>query len=524
MAFRRRRYRRPRRPKWRGRRKHLYWRRKYYRGHRRWRRRGLYPRQRTSTVRYYPSRRRKRISVRGWEPLGNVCPTDSARAEATPYIDLDKEDVDIFNTDSGTGGDGLGAQWHGQWGHHFFTFYSLLIRAKYYFNYWSSDWEGYDYLQFLGGYIWLPRMPSFSWMFYLDSSIQSNPKDQTTPENKYKFDKSWVHPGILLNRPGSRILLSTLQSRGRSLFRKMKVRPPAGWEGTYRMDVAQDFLLFHWSWTTVNLTSSFYDFYCQRKRDPTKTDSQCVANPWFMGEKTLYDQVQHFSEDNEAKKFSSQLKNNLAKFKNDSRSAWVNRKLYVKSDCKPNNVHNNIPSNFHNWGPFLPQNVLFDLSFGNSVYFRYKLFFKVSGDSLYRRLPSVRCKDNVIPPCPGFSDNNCPEVQTRSILKKRKLATIYDILPGDLDETGLLTERAYERITGSHRSEQSTPMVSIPYRRKPSPKRVRIREPSGIRKRKRARELLRILLERRGESRGGGPPPNPPPVREPLDLLLNFPK
>nr|ASA48565.1 ORF1 [Torque teno Leptonychotes weddellii virus 1] len=521
MVFRRRRYRRPRRSRWRGKRRTRYWWRKYHRGHRRWRRRGLYPRQRTATVRYYPSRRRKRISVRGWEPLGNVCPSDSARTEATPYLDLDKDSVDIFSENSGSGSNG--ASWHGQWGHHFFTFYSLLIRAKYYFNYWSSDWEGYDYLQFLGGYLWLPRMPSFSWMFYLDSSIQSNPKDQSIPENKYKYDKSWVHPGILLNRPGSRILLSTLQSRGRSLFRKMKVRPPAGWEGTYRMDAAQDYLLFHWSWTTVNLTSSFYDFYCQRKRDPSKTTSQCIANPWFMGEKETFEAVQNRSQDNEAKKYSKQLQENLNKWKVDSRAAWVNRALYIKSDCSSaTGQDDKLPGNFHNWGPFLPQNVLFDLSFGNSVYFRYKLYFKVSGDSLYRRLPSVRCKDNVIPPCPGFTDNNWPEIPNRSILRKRKLPTIYDILPGDLDETGNLTERAYERITGPNRYNEPTRMGDVPHREPPR-KRDRIREPEG-QKAKASQGAHKKKMERRREPGGGGPPPHPPPVTEPLDLLLNFPK
>nr|WCS65821.1 ORF1 [Torque teno Leptonychotes weddellii virus 1] len=520
MVFRRRRYRRPRRPRWRGKRRKFYRRRKFHRRH--WHRRGLYPRQRSSTVRYYPSRRRKRISVRGWEPLGNVCPADCASVEATPYIDLDMDSVDIFRTNSGTSPNG--AQWHGQWGHHFFTFHSLLNRSKYFFNYWSSDWEGYDYLSFLGGYIWLPRKPSFSWMFYLDTSIQSNPKDMTIPENKYKYEKSWVHPGIMLNRPGSKILLSTLQSRGRSLFRRISVRPPAGWEGSYRMDVAHDYLLFHWSWTTVNLTSSFYDFYCQRKRGKDDPD-QCIANPWFMGEKATYDKVQGWSSDHGQAKHNSQtLMNNLNKFHFDSRAAWVNRKLYVKADCSTTVGQDKVPGNFHNWGPFLPQNVLFDLSFGNSIYFRYKLFFKVSGDSLYRRQPSTRCKDGVIPPCPGFTDNNCPEIPTHSILKKRTPPSIYDILPGDLDETGMLTERAYERITGSDRDRLSTPMVSVPYHRVPSRKRVRIREPSGVRKRKRARQLLRILLERRGEPRGGGSPPDPPPITEPLDLLLNFPK
>nr|WCZ58217.1 ORF1 [Torque teno Leptonychotes weddellii virus 1] len=518
MVFRRRRHRRPRRSRWRGKRRPFYWRRKYHRGHGRWRRR--YPRQRTATVRYYPSRRRKRISVRGWEPLGNICPGDSAKAEATPYLDLDVEDYNIFESNS----DKNSAQWHGQWGHHFFTFKSLLLRAKYYFNYWSGDWEGYDYLSFRGGYIWLPRMPSFSWMFYLDNSIQSNPKDGTgIPERKYDSEKSWIHPGILLNRPGSRLMISTLQSRKGAFYRKLKVRPPAAWEGQYRMDVAQDFLLFHWGWTTVNLTSSFYDFFCQRKKAATTAD-QCLQNPWFMGEGESFNQAQNNWNNNEAKVNSLTVKNNLLKFKYDTRAAWINRKLYVKSDCSNTGSSDHIPGNFHNWGPFLPQNVLFDLSFGNSVYFRYKLYFKVSGDSLYRRLPSQPCKASVIPPCPGYTDNDCPEIQTRSILKKRKPPTIYDILPGDLDEHGILTERAYERITGSNRDKLSTPMVSIPYRGDPPRKRVRIREPLGVRKRKRARELIRILLERRGDARGGGPPPNPPPVAEPLDLLLNFPK
>nr|WCS65306.1 ORF1 [Torque teno Leptonychotes weddellii virus 1] len=511
--YRRRRYRHPRRSRWRGRRCGKYWRRKYHKRH--YGRRRGYPRQRTAYVRYYPSRRRKRISVRGWEPLGNICPRDAASAEATPYMDLDVPEQDPKSTNACNG------TWHGQWGHHFFTFRSLLTRARYYFNYWSSDWEGYDYLSFRGGYIWLPRMPSFSWMFYLDRSIQSNPKEDA-PEAKYTSDKSWVHPGILLNRPGARIILSTLQSRGRSLYRKIKVTPPDGWEGNYRMDVAMDYLLFHWSWTTVNLTASFFDFYCQHKRAAEYTD-QCEQCPWFMAEKRAWDEAQGKSYLNEDVK---KVYDELAKYKVDPRSVWVNRKKYIKSDCGQPGT--GAPGNFHNWGPFLPQNVLLSYANGNSIYFRYKLFFKVSGDSLYRRLPSWPCKDSVIPPAPGSKNNPCGDFSPRSILKKRKRVKVppscYDILPGDLDEGGILTDRAYRRITGSGGCDQSTSMVSIHHRGDPPSKRVRFREPLGIRKRKRARELIRILLGGRGESRGGGPPPNPPPVTEPIDLLLNFPK
>nr|ASA49049.1 ORF1 [Torque teno Leptonychotes weddellii virus 1] len=522
MVWRRKkRYRKPRRSRWRGRRKHLYWRRRH---HWPYRRRRRYHRHRTATVRYYPSRRRKRISVRGWEPLGNICPGDAASAEATPYKDLDEYEIDIENTDQSSSN--KYGQWHGQWGHHFFTVRSLLLRAKYYFNYWSSDWEGYDYIQFRGGRIWLPRMPGFSWIFYLDPSIQSNPKE-SDPEPKYKYDTSWVHPGILLNRPGSRLMISTFQQPYKSFFRSLLVKPPSGWEGVYRIDQAMDYLLFHWSWSTCNLTSSFYDFYCQRRRqarenDPRKAD-KCTQRPWFMGEKDQWSQMGKFITDGYAKMCKDTL-NIIRMNKQDTRAVWVNRKKYIKSDCIDTAAKDNAPSNFHNWGPFLPQNVLTDYVSGNSVYFRYKLWFKVSGDSLYRRLPSQPCKDAVIPPAPGTSENPCGKIPTRSILKRRTPPTIYDILPGDLDEGGLLTDRAYRRITGSSGPDQPTAMVTVPHRRVPSRKRVRIREPIGVCKRKRARQLIRHKRGGGEEDGGGGPPPDPPPVTEPLDLLLNFPK
>nr|ASA49065.1 ORF1 [Torque teno Leptonychotes weddellii virus 1] len=510
MAYRRRRRRAPRRSRWRHRRRPYYWRR-YHRGYHRRRRR--YPRLRTAQVRYYPSRRRKRISVRGWEPLGNICPTDSASAEATPYKDLDVPPYKVENTEQCKG------QWHGQWGHHYFTFRSLLLRANYYFNYWSGDWEGYDYLSFKGGYIWLPRMPGFSWMFYLDPAIQSNPTEDE-PEGKYKADKSWVHPGIFLNRPGARLMLSTLQSKGRNFYRKLKVTPPSNWEGNYRMDVAMDYLLIHWSWTTVNVTSPFYDFWCQNKAGRIDAD-QCNQCPWWIADKEF---SKYRNESFMTGQGADKLYEEINKFHQDSRSAWVNRKKYIKSDCTNTGGKDKAPANFHNWGPFLPQNVLLSYQTGYSLYFRYKLYFKVSGDSLYRRLPSTPCTDTVFPPAPGTSKNPCPEISPRSILKKRRPPSIYDILPGDLDEGGLLTDGAYRRITGSSGAHESTPMVSIPHTRVTSRKRVRIREPDGIRKRKRARQLIRLHSGGRGEPGGGGPPPNPPPVTEPLDLLLNFPK
>nr|WCS65777.1 ORF1 [Torque teno Leptonychotes weddellii virus 1] len=513
MVFRRRRYRRPRRSKWRGRRRSWY--RKYHRRHF-WRRRRHF-RRRTAPVRYYPSRRRKRISVRGWEPLGNICYKSSASAEATPYDDLDTTDYNIFNSTQGC--DGLKGQWYGQWGHHFFTLQNLIRRSQYYFNYFSSDWQGYDYVSFKGGWIWLPRLPAISWMFYLDNSPQSNPQEPM-PEAKYKYDKSWVHPGILLNRPGSKLLINVLQQPYRSLFRRIRVVPPPVWEGTYRIDAALQYLLFHWSWTTVNLSAPFFDYYCSRQGGDQAHRDTCIERPWFICCRDTWKQKMN---DNswDGRQQHIEVVKKLTDGSTDSRAAWVNRKFYIKSDCvNTPNAQSKFPSNFWNWGPFLPQNVLTGQAYEASVYFRYKLLFQFSGESLYRKPPSKECDGALYPPAPGES---CNKISSHSIYKKRPLST-NDILPGDLDEDGLLTERAYQRITRPDRDIQSTGLECISNQHLPPRKRVRFRESSGVLRRKRARQLIRVLLGGRGESRGGGPPPNPPPIREPLDLLLNFPK
>nr|WCS65382.1 ORF1 [Torque teno Leptonychotes weddellii virus 1] len=511
---RRKRWRKPRRSRWRRGRRYLYRRGRFH-----WRRyhgRRRHFRSRTAPVRYYPSRRRKRISVRGWEPLGNLCISDIASSEANPYDDLDKESSDPRKSECNQGS----AKWHGTWGHHFFTMHNLLIRSKYYFNYWSSDWEGYDFMQFLGAHIWLPRMPFVDWIFGADSSIQSNPTEQG-PEAKYRNEKSWFHPGILLNRPGSKLMLSTAKASKKPFYRHLYVKPPSNWEGVHRMDQGLNYLLFHWYWTVCNLTSPFFDFYCERTRKGEP--DTCTQTPWFICEQTAWEKAETQRVPGLDKCKNSYMR--IDTRKQDPRSIWVNRDAYLKSDCTNVESTSHVPANFHNWGPFLPQNVITDRTYQSSFYFRYKIYFKVSGDTIFRRLPSAPCKDATIPGAPGFDDKNCGEISTRSILKRKKRPlSISDILPGDLDSDGILTERAYQRIVRSHRDYQPAGMGDLTCRLPPT-KRVRIREPPGIRKRKRARQLIQLLLGGRGEPGGGGPPPNPPPIRgEPLDLLLNFPK
>nr|WCS66149.1 ORF1 [Torque teno Leptonychotes weddellii virus 3] len=501
MVFRRRRKRWPRRGRWRGRRRRYYWRRRGYHWYHR-RRRGHF-RHRHAAVTYTPSHRHKTLVVRGWEPLGNVCVDTIAKTEATPYLDLDAPMT--INESTGLKSAPTNAKWSGSWGHHWFTLRTLLQRSQFYFNTFSSDWQGWDYVAFRGGYIWLPRNTVTSWMFYYDKTIQTNTTEMT---NKYKNDKTWFHPAIWLNRPGTVLIPSLHLQRTARLWKRVRIRPPPIWEGQYRMDQALDFILTHWGWTVTDLEHAFYDIWCESIDTLKRTTNICNQEPWFIPPDSgggVKEKAAHLN---------FKKKNPTA----DPRSIWVDRSHYLKSDCANQGT---VQPNNANWGPFLPQGVAFSAGREVSFFFRYKFYFKLSGDSVYRRLPAGPA-ETTVPPAPLNSEFTGGEVPSRSILKKRKKPlSIYDILPGDLDEGGILTDRALARITGSLHSGDD---VRTPH--KPPNKRVKF----YISPRQRRKRILRVISKLRGamggrdQPGGGGPPPSPPRRREPLDLLLNFPK
>nr|WCS65945.1 ORF1 [Torque teno Leptonychotes weddellii virus 2] len=450
-----RRWRRPRRryhrrywrhfPRWRHWRRRKHWRRRHFRS-------------RPAAVRYYPAKRHKKLVVSGFEFLGNVCSTTTAKDEAKPYELLDL--VDVSDAQKLTqAAMKLGSQWQGSWGHHYFSFRQLLTRAQYYFNTFSTDWRTYDYIQFLGGYIWLPRQYYLDWMFYIDYDLQDKMTSEMM-EDKYSNSKTWFHPGIFMNRRGAVIVGSPHRFGLKTMFRRLKVRPPASWEGLYNLPTAMDYIFLHWAWTWVDLEQSFMDSFCVKAAKPEA--KPCERVPWWMGG----------------------IESMPPKTKTgDRRAAWVDREKYCLKHPHSRQCDTTVGEGFEKWGPFCPSNYGFPYTSARSLWFKYKFYFKLSGDSVYRGTPTNSNQD-LVPPAPE-PEVTCSQrkVPPHSILKRP--LTPSDILPGDLDSDGILKDGALERIIGSHRGRQPTVLV---------PKRVRFRIDKRQRQH-RVRKLLRSLME-----------------------------
>nr|WCS65993.1 ORF1 [Torque teno Leptonychotes weddellii virus 2] len=448
-----------RRPRiWRKRRR--YWRHFRPWSHRRrrtWRRRHFG--HRYAAVRYCPAKRHRKLVVAGWEPLGNICATTTVCSEAKPYLILECDKDKIKETASRMNQDNL---WTGSWGHHYFSFKGLIDRSQYFMNTFSSDWRSFDYLQFLGGYIWLPRQMYLDWLFYIDYDLQDK---MMTPEamDKYVNAKTWFSPGILLNRKGAITVGSPHRFGIKTMFRRLRIRPPANWEGLYNLPDAMHYIFVHWVWTWIDFEQSFMDSDAVKHitKDQISTVKPCEGVPWFWGG---IDSMQPKADGY------------------DPRASWVDREKY---DCKMGRRYTEKSDSFRRWGPFNPFTYGFPYSQSRSLWFKYRFYFKLSGDSVYRRPPTEGSED-LIPKAPGEDHRQIGpshEVPPRSILKRP--LTPSDILPGDLDSDGILKEDALRRIVSSHRTGQPTMLV---------PKRVRFRIGRRDRQRK-IHSLIRQLME-----------------------------
>ncbi|AJA71666.1 ORF1 [Seal anellovirus 6] len=462
MAYRHRRpFRRYRRryPRWKGRRVHRRHTWRPFHHWRRWRRRPY--RRGTVAVRYTNPRRHKYISVTGWEPLGNCCIQDKASDEATPYEDLDS-DVQTWANRTRTAG-----IWHGTYGHHY-PWQLLCQRAQFYFCTFSSGWKGYDYLQFYGGNIWLPKLAA-PYFFWVDPTVQ-DPK-KSSYESLCE-GQDLVPPRGIHEQKGAHYIPANNESHTLKGYKRIHIKRLSTWEGVYAISTAADYILVHWVWSTVTKNWAFFDGACYQAGQASS--DTCNSTPWFMSAQTAESGVK--KEVDEYKK-TNDFKNNLYCYP-DPRASWVNRQKYNKT-IQPLTVTEN-PG-----GPFLPsQGAGLGLSRQYdqvSFWFRYRFKFKVSGDSVYRRLPAVSNTDT-IPEAPGAQN----QVSPRSILKARPLDT-GDILEGDLQD-GCLTEESLRRITGSHRRRLPTKLADS------SSRRVRLFHDPGVRKR-RIRRLLSGLLE-----------------------------
>lgn len=322
------------------------------------------------------SSRFRKITVRGWEPLGNFCKTTTARNQAEPYKSIE-------------GGQG---SWVGSWGYHYLTLNLLQKRSAAYWCQWSDDWSSYDYVSFVGMKVLIPADQFHSWMIAFDAFLQTK---QGLPLLEQKAnEEEWIHPGILINNPKTHMILPQ-NYRHKNKFYKIWVRPPAGWKGYERFPEAMNYIFVHWVWTVFSLNQGMFDV-CKC----SSAVGSCEATPWWA------------------------LNGNYDK--------WINRSKY--ENCES--------SKSQNWGPFLQPKNCSEAEF--SPFFLYKAYFRFRGTSIWRPLPHIFARDGLVPPAPGRTQSSSTKAH-----KKRPLDTA-DILPGDLDSEGFLTEAALERITGTH--------------------------------------------------------------------------
>lgn len=315
--------------------------------------------------------------VRGWEPLGNLCASSTASQEATPYLALEKGETGHFQ---------------GTWGKHYFTINNLLLRSNAYWNQWSDNWASFDYVLFRGGWIYIPAYGTTQWLINFDPYVEQLPilGDKNANEDK------WAHPGILLNTPGTHIILPP-SIHQRSRFYKVRIKAPPGWSGYNRFPDAMNYILFHWLWSWFELNKAFINDY-------PAAQSACEQAPWWAG--------------------SNQW------------NQWVNRACYPQQ-CERDKA----------WGPFLP------CRYGarapeQSLFFFYRLKFSFTGNCIWRPLPTNYANEGLIPKPPGTCGG--ATIDSRSARKRKRPQDTEDILLGDLDSDGILTDRAYKRITGDH--------------------------------------------------------------------------
>nr|QYD02362.1 ORF1 [Torque teno felis virus] len=383
--------------------------RRFWRRRRRpfWRRRRR-PRGRVGwrKVFQHVPRRRKYLWVRGWEPLGNICASDGVKTEATPYFSVEPQ------------GDINNSQWHGTWGKHYFTFNNLLQRAAARWCLFSSDWESYDYVMFAGGTISIPQTSHIPWLINFDEYLQT----RLVRYNEKNKEDHWGHPGILLNTPKTHIIFPPWNYRHQKMY-KIKIKPSSWVARSQRFPEAMSYICCHWLWTYCDFEHAFYDHACEVNTNSIDT---CQQQPWWVGQNFI-----------------------LGK--------WVDRTLY-DDPC----VTCQTCVNDKNWGPFLPQRLV-PKSLQCSLFFMYKLKFKLYGNAIWRPLPRQYQTQGLVPDPQGpntereavsESQASQPGVQRR----RKRPRSEHDIWPEDLDSDGILTERAYRRITADNTRDEQPPL------------------------------------------------------------------
>lgn len=211
----------------------------------------------------------------------------------------------------------------------------------------------------------------------------------------------YLHPGTLLNMPHTHIIMP-FTKKHKTTFYKIRIKPPPGWAGYQRFPEAMNFILFHWGWTWFDFNSAFFNVWGQ------PGTNQCEIGPWWATNSYI--------------------------------NRWINRTKYDSTtSTNPQRT----------WGPFLPAKIQEGTE--ESLFFFYKIKLKLSGDSIWRPVPSSYIREGLVPEPQGPNNSTVRKSKTKkNHQEKQRPQDVADIWPGDLDAHGILTDTAYNRITAAH--------------------------------------------------------------------------
>ncbi|AYP28793.1 MAG: ORF1 protein [Anelloviridae sp.] len=404
--YRRRPYRRYRR------RNQLYHPRKHF-----WRRRRWHPyrrrRRTTEVLREHRPRKQKWITVRGWEILGICGSTWFFNTQGQlvikqnikntlPVVYLNN--LGINNANSIPQGNNCKFKdFCGGYGNATFTLSGLAERARLGMCKFSETFEGYTWIKFIGATFTLVPAPEVDYLFKLVNRAPFGTEEETKAETK------WTHPGNLLLQQGTRIVESN-KRRHCCKWPRIRYRPPPAYEGWYSIDQFCKFALVKYMWTTVSLNNPMG--IPPYKDNTSSEDNGPLTNKWWQDgckdkNTNLYAPI-WIDRENYNREFNS-----------DGGNSW--KDWIITDNKKPKH------------SPFCPP--VFTTEYQNTLWIMYKFWFKVGGTTLQNFYPIYPVQEIGPPP---KKQNPCPSC----------------IQPGDLEENGLLTDTAYERITGTGELKQ----------------------------------------------------------------------
>lgn len=391
------------------------WRRRWHWGRRHSRRRW----RKTEVVYEHRPRKRKRIVCTGWEILGvvgshliftydkdgNPTVTTTRNTKNNKQVTWQKDAGFVTSNNTFTPGRCTFASFIGGYGQGTFTLGGLCLRASLGMARFSDSFEGYDWVKYLGGSYQLVPNAEVDWLFRWDN--HKNVGYDASGRDESKDEGKWNHPANLLLYPFVSIVESIKRSKC-CKWKHRRFRPNPLWEGWWDKDRFATYVLGGYMWTTIDLDNPMG--LAPYARDTGTESSAPLRNDWWPSN------------------YPSQTQGKCP--------TWINRQEWDKGFLEDNqdNRFRNITwplsgDKRPRYGPFCPPVLQTDRP--QTLWFRYKFVFQFGGTNIENYFPRYPVSEVRDPPktCPSGCQSCIGE--------------------GDLNSNGILTDDAYERITGA---------------------------------------------------------------------------